>query len=474
MKLLKNVTAAFTANAVTAGAQYVLVVLVARRLGPDAFGTFVFALTFGGLLAVLPNFGLDRVLLRQVIRDRGRTSAWFTSAAALRLGLAGAALLLAAALVPWVAPAGAPRGAILLIVVSLVLALAAELCRALLYASDALPLETTLRLTGRLIMLAGAVTAVLAGGTLQHLGIALAATALVEGALYVGGVVRRLRIGWARPAPAMMRTLAAAAAPIAFNTLFVLLYFRANLLMVTAWAGLPAAGQFGAAFTFLQVLQVASASLASVVLPHFVHHDASGAGPIAPRVETITRLLLLAIVPVAAAMSLLAPEIVQVVYSSRYAPAIPALQILAWASVFMFAGSLHGTLLIALDAERALFWLSLGAVIGSVTANLLLIPRYGILGASWATVGTEALVGLTTMALVRRRIGVPRLQALAWPGVVGALVIAVQATTTALPLPARLMLAAGTALAAAVGFRRAAGPWWDSVWGALARGGARA
>jgi O-antigen/teichoic acid export membrane protein len=78
MKLLKHATAAFTANLVTAGAQYALVVLIARGLGPDAFGGFVFALAFGSLVAVLPNFGLDRILVRHVVRDRAaaRSSRW--------------------------------------------------------------------------------------------------------------------------------------------------------------------------------------------------------------------------------------------------------------------------------------------------------------------------------------------------------------------------------------------------------------
>src|SRR5688572_30618498 len=106
MKLLKHATAAFTANTVTAGAQYALVVLIARGLGPDAFGGFVFALAFGSLIAVLPNFGLDRILVRQVVRDRAAASSWFAAAGTLRLGLAVAAIAVAALLLPALVPAG--------------------------------------------------------------------------------------------------------------------------------------------------------------------------------------------------------------------------------------------------------------------------------------------------------------------------------------------------------------------------------
>ena len=180
MTLLKHASAAFTANAVTAAAQYAVVVLVARQLGPEAFGIFVFATTLGGLIAVLPNFGLDRIVQRHVIRERERLAVWFTSAAMLRLALAAAAAALAAVVVPRLAPAGSPPAAILLIVVSLVVALGAELCRAVLYASDAVGYELGLRIAGRAIVLGSVVVAVRAGGGLEGVAAALVAGGIIE------------------------------------------------------------------------------------------------------------------------------------------------------------------------------------------------------------------------------------------------------------------------------------------------------
>lgn len=472
MQFLKNVTAAFTANAVTAGAQYVLVVLVARGLGPEAFGAFVFALTFGTLAAVVPNFGLDRVLLKQLVREPSQRSAWFASAASLRLVLAILGVAAATALIPWVAPHGTAR-AVFLILLSLVFALGAELCRSVFYAAGAMPLEAVYRATGRLLTLAAAVAAVVAGGTLDHLAAALAGAALLEAALYGWITARRFAIGWTAPDRAMLRTLAAAAAPIALNTLFVLVYFRASVLMVTAWSGVEAAGQFGAAFTFLQVLQVASGAFATVVLPYFVRQQTGGTS-IGPRVDAATRLLLLTIVPVAAALSLLAPEVVRLVYSARFDAAAPVLQVLAWASVFMFLGSLHGTLLIALDAERVLLWLGPLATVVSLTANALLIRRFGIVGAAWATLATEALVGVVCLLAVRDRIGSLRLRSLAWPVAIGAAVSAVLLSAPLPPLPVRALIAAAAAAAAALGLRVVAGPAWHTVWQAVtAKGSAR-
>ena len=192
-------------------------------------------------------------------------------------------------------------------------------------------------------------------------------------------------------------------------------YFRASVLFIARWVGPEAAGQFGAAFTFVQVLQVASGSLAAVLLPHFVRQAAGRA--VAGRIDTVTRLLLTGIVPVAAGLSLLAPEIVGVVYASGSGRrAGPHRSSPGRRSSCSWDRS-HGSLLIALDAERALFWISLVAAALSLAANTWLIPRFGFGRPAGSTVGTEALcrIDLPGAGAAADRRAAPRA-----PGVAGA------------------------------------------------------
>ena len=92
MTLLKHATAAFLANAVTAAAhtRWWWSWHAGWARTPSAGSSS--RSTLGGLIAVLPNFGLDRIVQRQVIRERERLVEWVASAAVLRLLLAGAAI----------------------------------------------------------------------------------------------------------------------------------------------------------------------------------------------------------------------------------------------------------------------------------------------------------------------------------------------------------------------------------------------
>jgi O-antigen/teichoic acid export membrane protein len=405
MKNVLNAAALFAANATTAASQYLVVVLVARRLGPESFGTFIFGLTFGGVVATLCNFGLDRVIIRAMIRNFEQRSIYFWSGAALRVVLGILTLLAAQALLVSFGYAGEPRVTILLIVASLVVALLTELCRSALYASTAMFDEAMLRAIGRILTLAVVGLVLWGGGGILQVSAALVVAAVFELAVYGIATVIRTAISWQPPSLALARDLAIRSAPLAVTTFLVLLYFRFSIIMLTSWGGSEAAGLFGAAFTFLQAMQVASASLAGVILPSLARRQLQAPAVLREPVRTVTYFLLLGVVPVAVLLSMMADDVMTLVYGSRYIAAAPALRVLAWASIFMFVGSLYGTLLVVLDRERSLVWVSAMATVVSLAANRVLIPELGLVGASWATVATEGTVAVTTMALVWRTLG---------------------------------------------------------------------
>ena len=434
---LINLAALVAANVITAGGQYLIIVLVARRLGPESFGHFVFALTFGGLVVTLCNFGIDRVLIRAIVRQQDALSAYLWSAFALRATLAAVTMAGAAAILVALRYTGELRLTILLVVASLVLALFSELWRSALYASHAMVAEARLRAAGRFTALAAVAAAVWGGGRLLHVVIALSIAALVEVAIYTAGTWSRVAVRFQAPSARLCRELAVSAWPLAVNTLFVMVYFRFNIIMLTHWSGSEAAGIFGAAFTFVQALQVVSGSIAGVVLPQFVQRHADGDETLRGAVDRTTYLLLLGIVPVAVLLSMMAPDIIHLVYGARYDAAAPALRVLAWANIFMFIGSLYGTVLLVLHGERALMWMSIGAAMVSLAANRLLIPALGIVGASWASVATEALVAIVSVGLVWRRLGRLSLRGMSKPLAVGATLGLALAAAGDLGLPAR-------------------------------------
>src|SRR6478736_3465051 len=75
-------------------ASVVVGLLVARYLGPEQFGSLSFCLAVVTLLGVLPTFGLEGVVQRELIRRPENAAPLLAAAFRLRLGVGLGALLL--------------------------------------------------------------------------------------------------------------------------------------------------------------------------------------------------------------------------------------------------------------------------------------------------------------------------------------------------------------------------------------------
>lgn len=425
------------ANVVTSGAQYLIVVLAARALGPETFGTYLFAFTFASFFATICNFGLDRVLIRELVHRPAGTSTNLLAAAALRLLLGLLSLALALVAAWWLGYRPELRLVIALLLVSQILGLFSELVRSVLFAGGAMPREAKLRATGRLVAVVAVAGSLFMGWKIVGLAGALGIGAFLELLLYAAAVARRGALHRVQVEWDVAKDLARSAWPIAVHTALVVLYFRINIVMLTSWAGPGAAGLFGVAFTFLQVLQVVSGSAAGVILPTLTARKMEGSDSVRSAVRTTTFYTLLFVLPTTVGMSLMAGDLVGVVYGSQYSGAVPALAVLVWANPFMFLGSLYGTLLIVLNAERSLIPLSAAALVVSGVANYLLVPSLGPVGAAWASVVTEGAVAAAAFWAVRSRLG--RIGG-------GAVML-------------RPVMVAGAVAAALLGLRAASAPW---------------
>jgi O-antigen/teichoic acid export membrane protein/SAM-dependent methyltransferase len=125
-------------------------------------------------------------------------------------------------------------------------------------------------------------------------------------------------------------------------------------------------------------------------------------------------------VPVGIGGTFLAEPIVRVLFGQAYAPSAPVLQVLCWSATLVM---LRGTFRQACNAAgRPRLDLACAAIATTLNVglNLLLIPRYGMLGAAAATVTADAvwLVALSG-AFARWVVGVSLWGSLAWPAAAG-------------------------------------------------------
>lgn len=390
---------------------FLIVVYAARLLPTSAFGLFSLAATLGWLLSVASDFGLQLHMARAVSRQPGATGPIIRRWLRPRLVLAAAALAVAIPATLVVAPS-AERWPFFLIVCAQLVSSLTEFLNHVYRGLSRSDVEASLNLAHRLATVAA--VGLLAGWpTLGTLALALVVPASAVLAVSAAFAVRlSARVTVEAPGEVTRRSgrFASDVWPIGVGIVLSALYFRLDLFFVEHWHGLEAVARYNAVFRLVEALRLFPAAALAVVFPLLCR---------ARDVRPLARLgggLLAAGVVAAIAVAGPANWLVILFYGADYAAAVPALRVLLLAVPLFFLNYALTHQLIGWDRQGAYARVTAAALVVNVGLNLALVPRFGSIGAGWATVATEVVVTAgCALALFRREV---------WPGEAGGLNLA--------------------------------------------------
>ena len=159
--------------------------------------------------------------------------------------------------------------------------------------------------------------------------------------------------------------------------------------LIALLIGLPvvqvqaAIGVYSFGYQIASIISIIVISFNFAWSPYFFRIGDRPSAPILYR--QITTVVIAGLLALAVGLSALAPEIVNVVATSRYAQAVDVIRVVAFASVFQGQYTMLVTLIFFRKRTGRLAMLTLGAGIVNFLLNFLLIPRIGIMGAAWST-----------------------------------------------------------------------------------------
>jgi O-antigen/teichoic acid export membrane protein len=174
--------------------------------------------------------------------------------------------------------------------------------------------------------------------------------------------------------------------PLGAAVLISALYFRIDVYFIQQWHGFQPVGGYNAAFRLVEALRLLPAAVMAVTFPLLVQARDTDL------VRSIGGKLGIAGAALAAVCAAGAPVIVPAVYGARYEYAVPAFAVLSLALPLFFLNYALTHQVIGWDGHRAFLGIVTLALIGNVTANIILVPGRGIVGAAIATVLTEIIV----------------------------------------------------------------------------------
>lgn len=402
-RLIGNSGALVLAQLGTALLQLVALAVVTRFLGPGRYGSLVTARAYTSVIAVVADAGIATMALRNLAAwtsvEERREHASDMLAVSVRATVAVSVIgwLLLLLLFPQPSDTATRSAGEVFLLCGLV-APVTGICSAMAVNADNGYLIAAGQLAGAVFGTAASVVAV--SVRLGFVGVAISqgSASLVTAVTLV--LLVRPMIRPSRRVRSPRSTLLDALPMGAVNSINVL-YVSADVLLLS-WLGTRAAvGAYGVAYRVVALL-ISLPSLFMINVQPLLVRSISDQPRFRAVVDRALETSRIAAVALAVLFVRFGHDVAFLLGGRRFHHSGPLVSILVVGVAISFQSGVIGPALLALGRQRLLLYSQSAAAVVNIAINLVVIPRYGALGAAWAFVASETLV-LFIMALLYRQ-----------------------------------------------------------------------
>ena len=389
-------------------------ILLTRFLGSELFGRFTFALTLGGMLALSSDLGLPVIASREIARVKNsQIRPLFNRLLSIKfLSFLPVVVAIAALFIFWPTDSNIPVLLPVVLTISMALYITIDLSASALRARFHSQREAILYLAQRLVLLVVSLSFLMFGGGLLSVGYAhLIASSF--------GVILGFWLllpttksnNYDHSALPNKRRLFGQSLPVFIASLFIIAYFRVDILLLW-FLGISDTdiGYYGAAYRLIDAVMMLPAILIAGIFPalsSFYAGDSASEQEIFRKSGGLLRILPVIGVAIVLAIFPLTSPIVRIAFGKEFLGSSAPLRILLWAVPFIFINYLLYYLIVAMNRQKLNLISTALCLFFNLTANLLLIPHFGIMASAAVTVGTEFLLFILSTIFIFRRVDIP-------------------------------------------------------------------
>ncbi|MGO8687692.1 MAG: flippase [Candidatus Dormibacteria bacterium] len=408
-RALRNTLLILVARAVSRIIALVTVVLIGHVLGDARFGELQTAVTYGLMATVVADFGLTSLYLREGARRPDSISHMLGFAMSMRVFFTAVAgpLLLAGLWFAGIQSLWLPSFAIVLLGGYLML------LRGTLYALQRLNFEIV-EIVPESLLLLGLVIL----GAYMHAGTAyfLWTYAASYAVAMVYFVIVLLTRGFARFSWNLDRSMVTPwlrmGLPLAITYAFTTVYFKLDVPILQHFRSYAEVGWYTLAYKPFEALLFIPVTLRSVIFPIMSIYKRVAQHRVIPTAERFFKGLAMIGFPITVGLFLLSSQFNSLL--ELYPQSAPALHILSLAVFFAFIDNTFAATFNAVDRQTTFAYIALSGLGINLVLNLILIPMYGYIAASWTTVITEIALVAIGWTVLRAQVGALRVVRATW------------------------------------------------------------
>jgi O-antigen/teichoic acid export membrane protein len=396
--LFKNISWQLFERFIGIGLKFIVSIYVIRYLGPVGIGVLSYSASYVLLFSALTTCGLQSIVVKEMVAKRYDVgsimgSAWVImllgAAIALILSLSGAVLL------------GDATDVLIIIIFANIANLVASLSiisfyfqaemktRYVSYAMLGQDIFDTITQLGFVYFK----LSVLSFGSLV-----LVENILLYFTLYIIYSKNAYLLKWSYSWH-LIKYLLRQSFPLAIAGAVINLYMRLDQVMIEHYCGLGAVGEYSVGIKLAEMVYLLPGIISANILPIMVAKFEKSKLIFDAYMIRIYRYLFYSALFIAGVFYFSAQELVYLVYGDKYKIAAEVFQIGGFSIIAVFIGYINHLWLQVNGLQRYAVYITCCGLLSCFFVNLLLIPRFGVMGAVFAMVLTQSIASIFAFAL---------------------------------------------------------------------------
>lgn len=386
-KIAKNSGSLLLGTIATKIISFFIVIYTARYLGDVGYGKYSFAIAFVSFFYIIPYLGIQEILTREIARNPKIAEKAIGNATLIQSILGILALALAFLIGSLMSYPLETVKAIYLAALGLLFSGLSPF-RVIYQVNFTMKYTVLFGVLSRIFLLASVLIITSADYGLSWLivaGVLADALHSILMAFFSNRFVKpEFKID-----PALCRFLLKEAIPIALTSVFITIYFRIDVVMLSIMKGDAAAGIYSAGTRLTESLLFLSSTFMVSMFPIMSMYSRESPETLAFAYQKSIKYLFIFALPMAVGVTLLSDKIILIVYGEQFMGTSTVLKILIWATAILFITNVTNFLLMSTNKQKFITFSTALCALLNIVLNLILIPIYSYQGAAFATVFTE-------------------------------------------------------------------------------------
>ena len=188
-------------------------------------------------------------------------------------------------------------------------------------------------------------------------------------------------------------------------SMMVTIFAQTDRIMLKLMIDNEAVGYYSAANTCATMISFVFAAIIDSMRPTIFEGKKISTDLFKDRLAILYAIIIYSSLFVSGVLSIFSPIIIHTMYGTEYEPSIGALRLICWFTTFSYLGTIRNIWMVSENKQKYLWVINFSGALLNIAMNFLLIPKFGILGASFASLVTQIFTNIILGYIIRPIIG---------------------------------------------------------------------